>query len=293
MSDIMLRCGKTTAKVQLRGAQLSSFRGNDGREVIWQADPAFWEDHAPVLFPVCGTAKNDQVVIGGVTYPMEKHGFTVTADFCVEKQGDDFVELLLTPTEESRRMYPFDFALHVTYTLVENGYKAVYVVENKSDRVMPFCIGGHPSFTIPMEDGASFDDYQLVFECPEEGKNMLCPDGGLVDGHEFLMLEEGRILPLRRKDFVEQDSLIFPEFRSRMVDLVHRTSGRGVRIRYPKMEAMIIWAMPDEGADFICIEPWHGMPGSPAESGRFEDKMFVTMLAPGMSHQCGFEVELI
>lgn len=54
--EFTLHCGDTTARVRQKGAQMTSFKGNDNREVIWQADPAVWGNHAPVLFPICGTA---------------------------------------------------------------------------------------------------------------------------------------------------------------------------------------------------------------------------------------------
>lgn len=293
MNTIQLQCGKTTAVIRRKGAQMISFKGSDGREVMWQADPAVWPNYAPVLFPVCGMPKDEQVIIDGVTYPMAKHGFTRNPDFDVLKVGDDFVELVLTPTEESRPQYPFEFAFHVIYTLRENGFRADFVVENRDERVMPFCVGGHPGFIIPMEDGAAYTDYQLVFPMVEEGRNLLVPGGRLVDGEEIIPFENGTILPLNHDLFDERDALVFADLHSRSVDLVHRTSGHGLRFRYPKMEVLAVWSMPKKNADYVCLEPWHGMPGQVTESGKFEDKPFVTLLEPGRSHQCGYDVELI
>ena len=65
--EFTLHCGDTTARVRQKGAQMTSFKGNDNREVIWQADPAVWGNHAPVLFPICGTAKDNHVIIDTVS----------------------------------------------------------------------------------------------------------------------------------------------------------------------------------------------------------------------------------
>lgn len=293
MSNIKLKYGATTAEIRLKGAQMVSFKGEDGREVIWQADPAVWPNYAPVLFPVCGMPKDEQVIIDGVTYPMAKHGFTRNPEFEIARVGDDFVDLVLTPTDESRPQYPFDFAFHVVYTLRDNGFRTDFVVENKSDKVMPFCVGGHPGFIVPMEDGAVYTDYQLVFPQAEEGKNLLVPGGRVVDGEEIIPFENGTTLPLSHDLFDERDALVFAELKSRRVDLVHKVSGKGLRFRYPKMEVLAVWSMPKKNADYVCLEPWHGMPGQVNESGKFEDKPFVTLLEPGRSHQCGYDVELI
>ena len=291
--NIQLKYGSTTAEIRTKGAQMVSFRGSDGREVIWQADPAVWPNYAPVLFPVCGMPKDEKVIIHGVTYPMAKHGFSRNPDYTIARVGDDFVDLVLTPTDESRPQYPFEFEFHVVYTLRENGFRTDFIVENKSNAVMPFCVGGHPGFIVPMEEGAAYTDYQLVFPQRETGRNLLVPGGKLVDGEEILPLIDGRILPLSHSLFDDRDAHVLPEWHSRIVDLVHRESGKGIRFSYPKMEVLAIWSMPKKNGDYVCLEPWHGMPGQVTESGRFEDKPYVTLLSPGMSHQCGYDVELI
>ena len=167
-----------------------SFKAADGREVIWQADPAIWAQHAPVLFPVCCGVRNDHIRIAGQEYPMTKHGFAQEAEFQVAHVGDDFVDLVLTPTAESRAMYPFNFAFHVTYRLFEGGYTTTFLVENRSDRVMPLCVGGHPAFTCPMEEGAAFEDYQLVFPELEEGRNTLVAEADEFELVRIVLFEE-------------------------------------------------------------------------------------------------------
>ena len=93
---IHLSYGETKAVITTEGAQLVSFMNGDGREKIWQADPAVWNQHAPVLFPVCGAPKDGKVIIDGVAYAMPKHGFTrVNPVFERSAYGPDFVELLL------------------------------------------------------------------------------------------------------------------------------------------------------------------------------------------------------
>lgn len=292
MKNVELRCGNTTAMIALKGAQMISFKGNDRREVIWQADPRVWASHAPVLFPVLGMVKDNQVIINDVAYPMTKHGFCREAEFAVSKLGEDFVDLVLTASETTHAMYPFEFAFHVVYTIFENGFRTDFVTENNSDKEMPFCVGGHPAFIVPMEAGAAYTDYQLVFPCREDGRSLLVATG-YVDGEELIPLENGTTLPLKHDWFDEKDTLVFADMKSRSVDLVHKTNGKGLRISYPKMEVLAVWSKPVTHGDYVCLEPWHGLPSLANESGKFEEKPYVTVLAPGMSHQCGYTVELI
>ena len=41
------------------GAELTSIvRKSDQSEYVWNADPAFWGKHAPLLFPIIGRLKD-------------------------------------------------------------------------------------------------------------------------------------------------------------------------------------------------------------------------------------------
>ncbi|MBQ3669754.1 MAG: aldose 1-epimerase family protein [Clostridia bacterium] len=294
MSEYKLSYGKSTASVRLKGAQITSFRGADGREVIWQADPAVWAQHAPVLFPVCGSVRNDQIRIDGKYYPMTKHGFTRNPDFKLCHLGEDFIDLVLEADEETRKMYPFDFAFHVTYRLFENGYTTTFMVENLSEKVMPLCLGGHPGFNCPMAEGARFEDYVLEFEKAESGINQLAPMGGLINGSETLSeIKDGRYLTLDHALFDARDALIFAGLNSRSVKLVHSVTGHGIKFDFPKMEVLAVWSKPGANAPYVCLEPWHGMPAREQDGDDFEKKPYVTLLDPGRVYTSWFTVTVI
>ena len=62
--------------IRPKGAELTSiFHKSSGIEHLWQADPTVWGWHAPNLFPVVGGCLNNQLLIDGTAYPMERHGF--------------------------------------------------------------------------------------------------------------------------------------------------------------------------------------------------------------------------
>ncbi len=294
MEKILLKRGKATAEIQTKGAQIASYRTEEGREVIWQADPAVWPQHAPVLFPVCGKVTDDRIMMNGKTYPMTKHGFSQNAEFNVVRKGADFAELALSSTEESRPMYPFDFTFTVAYTLTEDGYRTTFRVENRSKEIMPFCTGGHPAFICPMEEDTAFEDYELIFPEKEDGWNALVASDGRLDGGETLacLRGEGRI-PLRYDWFDTRDTLVLTHLKSRSVKLVHRTSGKGLRLDFPKLEVLAVWTMPKAHAKYVCLEPWHGIPDTVDASGRFEDKSFATLLKPGETWEASFVVTLL
>ncbi len=293
MSDVIRICrGGFSATIRLNGAQIISLIAPDGREVIWQGDPAVWADHAPILFPIIGNAKDGQVIIDGTTYPITKHGFARKADFHVVEVSEGAAVLELTESPETLAQYPFAFSLRVAFRLTETGFLCSFLVENRSDRPMPFCVGGHPAFVVPMEEGAAFEDYRLIFPEDEGAKNLLCPGGYLISGEEQLTFPGG-VVALTHDIFDEKDTLLLPELKSRRVDLVHRTTGHGLRFSWQNMEALAIWSRPVNHGNYVCLEPWHGLPGMVNESGVFAEKRYATVLVPGETYACGFEAELI
>lgn len=60
-----------TIRVAEHGAELSSIVANaTGKEYLWQADPAFWKRHSPVLFPIVGSVWNAEYRNEGTVYPL-------------------------------------------------------------------------------------------------------------------------------------------------------------------------------------------------------------------------------
>ena len=56
------------------GAELSSIYDKAAdREAVWIGDPAFWNRHAPVLFPFVGKVNGGFYTHKGDKYPMGQH----------------------------------------------------------------------------------------------------------------------------------------------------------------------------------------------------------------------------
>lgn len=64
-----------TLTVDTHGAEAVSLKNAAGEELLWQADPAVWKRHAPILFPWTGKLKDGSFTHGGKTYEGGQHGF--------------------------------------------------------------------------------------------------------------------------------------------------------------------------------------------------------------------------
>ena len=278
------------AAVQTEGGELVSLRDLSGTEYIWQGDPAFWSGQNPILCPIVGSLKDGRVDIGGKTFEMARHGFARRCDFTAVDQGRDFLVLELRESPETLARYPFPFVLRVRHQLLDNGFSTAFTVENPSQTPLPFCIGAHTAIRCPLLGGETFEDYELVFDCPEDADTLLLTSQGLLrDGSESML--RGGTVRLDYAVFQRLDTLIFQGLRSRRAALRHRETGRGVSLDFHEFPMVAFWTKPD--SPFLCMEPWHGCAAFENESGRFQDKPHVLTLAPGEKRELAYAFTLL
>lgn len=285
-----LKKGRFTAKVDPLGAQLVSLRQGE-RELLWTGDPAYWPEHAPVLFPIVGALRDNRAKIKGQWFEMPQHGFAKRREFTVAQKTEAAASLVLRADGETKKQYPYDFALTVLYALDGDGYTTQFTVENTGDEPMPFCIGGHPGFNLPMEDGACFEDYTLQFEEDEEQK---CPTvvGRLLDYEHPGFSLSGREIPLRHSLFYG-DALVFRNLRSRRVRLINKSTGRGVEMYFGSGFPMLgVWSAANDGP-YVCLEPWTGCATLTTEGDGFAEKYNMQTVGPGGKYTCSFSVRVL
>jgi galactose mutarotase-like enzyme len=95
-----------SATVLAHGAELCSLKTADGLELLWQAGPE-WKRHAPLLFPIVGRLKGDQLHHRGRSYPMTQHGFARDSRFAWEERTPSSCRLVLTDSEQTRNPLSF------------------------------------------------------------------------------------------------------------------------------------------------------------------------------------------
>jgi galactose mutarotase-like enzyme len=108
-----------TAQISALGAELVVLRDEEGRDLLWNGDPAVWAGRSPLLFPIVGRARGDRIRVSGVEYPIRQHGFARTSPFEVIEAAETFCRLRLGSDASTLAQYPFDFKLEVAYRLEE------------------------------------------------------------------------------------------------------------------------------------------------------------------------------
>lgn len=271
-----------TAVIDSVGAQLISFKDISRKEYIWQRDPKFWERCSPLLFPIVGNLRNDKTIIEGKTYRIGKHGFCRDVDFTVADQNESSVTFKIRDTPETKAVYPYSFCLSLTYSIKGGVLSMEYRVTNRDDRPIYYCLGAHPGFNCPIEEGTEFKDYALEFEAEETADSMVydLAHSQFDPSKRIPRLQNSRILPLNREMF-RDDAIYFDNLKSRRVALINTHTGRGIGITFPGFETIAFWTPYPAEAPFVCFEPWNGSGVYASENDEFIHKNHVQRLEIG------------
>ena len=268
------------------GAELMSIKSlKDGTEFLWQGDPAFWAGRAYNLFPICGRLAEGKYTFRGETYEMNLHGFVRKSTLDATVLARDKIDFGLRSDERTKAMYPFDFEYHICYSLVGSTVKMEISVINHTDSTMPFALGGHPGFNVPLAGAGAFEDWRLEF-CPEcEPVRVVFSDACLTtEERKPFPLEDGKILRLRH-DLFDHDAVVLAG-TSHRVSLKSDLSPHSVTVEVPDaMKYLGIWHAPKKEAPYVCIEPWTSLPAYDGRVDDLETKEDMFELSPLASYE--------
>lgn len=279
---------KLTVTVSDVGAELMSVKGGDC-EYIWYGKEEFWNNRAPLVFPICGRLFEGKYTYRGKTYEMNLHGFIRSSVLAVAEHTDTSICLSLKESEETKAVYPFDFELKVWYILDGDKLTNRFEIHNPGNDVLPATIGGHPGFNVPLDDKSAFEDYYVEFENECSPDKYLFSERCLLTGEmEAFPLEKGKILRLRH-DLFDNDAIFLRRMDS-TVTLKSDKSDRFVKVTYSDMPNLGIWHKPFLSAPYVCIEPWCGMPACDGVTEDMEKRPNMFHIQPGSTKKVEFSM---
>lgn len=276
-----------SASINPFGAELSHLRDAEGRELMTDADPAFWSGRAPLLFPIVGRLKGDRYRLAGRDYPLPQHGFARRQPFEAIEQTASRAVLRLASNDDTRAVYPFEFTLDAAYAIEDATLSIEITVANAGDVPMPASFGFHPAFAWPLPYGGAKEDHRIVF-AEDEPAPLNRIEGGLIGPADRPSPVEGRLLRLHDSLF-ESDALISQAPRSRALSY-GTEGGPQLDIAFPDMPMLALWTKP--GARFLCVEPWQGHADPLGFEGEIWEKPGMLRLAPGEARRFAIQVSL-
>ncbi|OGS05871.1 MAG: hypothetical protein A3G41_07625 [Elusimicrobia bacterium RIFCSPLOWO2_12_FULL_59_9] len=267
-----------------------------------------WRGGAPWLFPAVGRSfaprrparqgsgrpKKEPGFwsLAGVSYPMPIHGFVrnqvwrrsaASGVFGFEARADD----------ATRVFYPFDYRFQARYFLEAKGLRAEATVAAgiNNREAMPFSMGNHIAFVLPLAPGA--DAGACRVRTPARENRLLSPAGLLTGATRPANYRRG--VSLREAPELNNCALGGFGPGEAWAEIVDPASF-GVRVR--QREILSPGAAPkaapeyfcfvfygDERRGFLCPEPWVGVPNS------LNDRQGVVLLKPGTEFRWEMTVE--
>ena len=305
--------------VSNHGAELQSIRF-EGREFLWQGDPAYWGRRAPILFPIVGKVAGDLLRVDGQSYPMKQHGFARDADFApvpevvaapvpepVEGPADD--NRFVMAGDGSRGNYPFKYGLSVRYHVEGKRLYCAWAVENRDGRDLHFQIGAHPAFNLPDYDPS--DPVHGYIECHDADGRLVDPvlRHYLVDGLRVPFDEPVRMLRQAQhpddrsltpssgqlaltNDTFAADAFLIEGSQVASATLIDKSGRPVLTVGCPQAQAFGLWAPSKPGCPFVCLEPWCGITDPAGFSGDISGRELIHRLAPGERYEFTYWIEV-
>jgi len=279
-------------KIESVGAEIRSLTvKRTGREHIWPINPAVWGSSSPVLFPAIGSIKDGMISHKGKDYAMTKHGIIRNnRDLEFQKLSSGQCAFSLKSSEKTNSRYPFDFRFSVDYKLLENRLIMTYIIENKDNDSLYFSCGGHTAYRLHLDDLTQLADY--VIEFPGHITHLVAEtlgSSGLLSYRQRNYNLENHCLKLSDSIFSE-DALIFEGIDFDWVRLRRQKAKKGIVVRFKDYPNLALWSKPK--ADYVCIEPWLGLPDREDESVQLTEKKTYQQLKPQKRFSISIETEI-
>lgn len=274
------------------GAELTSIV-KDGREYLWQADPAFWKRHSPVLFPIVGSVWNGRFRIDGKEYAMGQHGFARDRDFSLIEQSESKLKYRLESDSKSLEIYPYPFRLDISYHLRDNQIDVIWEVENIGSSTLYFQIGAHPAFNYFDFDPRQNRRGYFSFDRSEGLECIRIVAKGCADPSSRypLKTDSAGLLPIYADSFDETDAFILQDSQVKKVTL-HDPNGVAKLSLDFDSPLVGLWSPPHKNAPFVCIEPWFGRCDRAGYEGEFKNRDWVNELAPSQRFKASYTITI-
>jgi galactose mutarotase-like enzyme len=209
---------------------------------------------------------------------MPKHGIIRhNTDLKLKRHNPGECSFTLDYSAKTLKQYPFRFSFKINYKLEQHKLVMTYNIVNKDKVDMFFACGGHTAYACGFNDQIKLTDYVIEFPHAVNLKAMTLGDSGLLSDSIRDIITERNLLQLSENLF-DDDALIFANVDYDWVRLRKRSAEKGVVVKFKGFPNLAFWSKP--GADYVCIEPWLGLPDRENESIDITEKSTFTRLKP-------------
>ncbi len=219
----------------------------------------------PILFPFPNRIRAGKFTWDGKDYSLPTtdkfgnaiHGLCLDRPWRVIEQRDDFVTgqfQLSVDAPDRLSLWPTDFVIEVDYEIIQNRLRANFRIGNPSNRPLPWGLGTHPYFKLPLGKNSQPGDCLIEVPAAKRWELADClPTGNLLDLDESYDLRSGAYVSvLKLDDVYTRIDCAGPQFDCVVMD--ERAGLQVVQTCPPIFREIVAFTPPNRAA--VCIEPY-------------------------------------
>lgn len=219
----------------------------------------------PILFPFPNRIRAGKFSWEGKDYSLPTtdkfgnaiHGLCLDRPWRVIEQKDDLVTgqfQLSVDAPDRLHLWPTDFVIEVDYEIIHNRLRANFRIGNPSNRSLPWGLGTHPYFKLPLGTNSQVGDCLIeVPTCQRWELTDCLPTGKLLDLDESFDLRDGAYISVVQLDDVYTGVRCDgPQFECAVLD--ERAGLQVIQTCPPIFREIVAFTPPGRAA--VCIEPY-------------------------------------
>ena len=279
-------------QINLDGGCLHSiFDKARNTELLYQPDGRGWLGQDVVIFPFIARLKNGTYTVEGKEYSMKNHGIVRYSKMSVKEEKNNEVTLYLDSNDDTYALYPYKFHFEIKYVLDVNTLHISYKVVNSDNKPIYYEFGGHPALQV---DGHNteygFEIENTIFELPQDTETsrfFLDESGSYIISKSNVMIPSELVI---NKKIIEDAKTFIFDARN-INECILKT--RGYRFFFDVKDAQVLalWTSPGYG-DFLCVEPWWGIPDIMNPNTELKNKPMIHSLKPEESEEKGYSISI-
>ncbi len=282
--EYTIQNGQIQITVDDMGAELKSIiRLDKEQEYMWDGNAEHWNRTSPVLFPFIGALHEGTYTYNGISYHMTKHGFLRDTRFVLTEQNNDALWFEVRATEETKKIYPFDFEIEIGYVLYNTSVTVVWKIYNRGTETMEYSIGGHPAFRCPLNGEGKRSEYAVGVPGIKELEQTFIGSSGFA-----LATTQKRIVENEKIYFTDgifnEDALIFADSQMKKIQLLNEKGDAYVTFSFDA-PIIAVWSKPESDAHFVCFEPWYGLCDIEGSHPSLAERKWTNHLSPSHMDQ--------
>lgn len=275
-------------EINPRGGCLKSiYDKRKKKELLYQPDGRSWSGQDVVIFPVIAALKNHSYKVDGKSYSLKNHGLIRYNDVYLVSQNEEEITLGFDDNEETLKLYPFKFHFEVTYKIENDKISIKYHVINKNDKTMYFSVGGHPALGVNLING-EFENVAIEVDGVFHKQYLLNEEGSQIVGEHSVNISGNK--KISKEEITAYNTLIYDARNVKSIKL--KINDNCFIFDVLNAPIVAIWSMEETG-NFICVEPWWGLPDYDIPEEEISKKKEIIGLDPKKKFETGYSITVL